>query len=126
MLEDKIEFLKKIAHGLRDLMEYTKHANRVGREPGNDIEHWIKRHILIRNHDNTYEFSVGKFRLSFGIVGDDAIMKMLLYLDEIGITIDRALTTAFPNPLYFSKSEFNFAHLINTGDIKTFYDFLIY
>jgi hypothetical protein len=37
MLEDKIEFLKKIAHGLRDLMEYTKHATRIGREPGNDI-----------------------------------------------------------------------------------------
>jgi len=33
---------------------------------------------------------------------------------------------ASPNPLMFSKNDQEFVQLINDGDIKTFYDFLMY
>jgi hypothetical protein len=125
MTPEKRGFVKKIAHGVRDLMEYLKRDKQIGLNPQSDLEKFIKRQLLIKTKES-YEFSVGKFRIGLDVLPEQQVMELLIYLDEIGVTIDRAFTMASPNPLLFSKSDQKFVKLINDGDIKTFYHFLIY
>lgn len=125
MTPEKRGFVKKIAHGVRDLMEYLKRDKQIGLNPLTDLEKFIKRQMLIKTKES-YEFSVGKFRIGLDVLPSEQIAEILIYLDEIGVTIDRAFTMASPNPLLFSKSDQKFVKLINDGDIKTFYHFLIY
>jgi hypothetical protein len=125
MTPEKSGFVKKIAHGVRDLMEYLKRDKQIGLNPQSDLEKFIKRQILIKTKES-YEFSVGKFRIGLDVLPEQQVAELLIYLDEIGVTIDRAFTMASPNPLLFSKSDQKFMKLINDGDIKTFYHFLIY
>jgi len=125
MTPEKRGFVKKIAHGVRDLMEYLKRDKQIGLNPQSDLEKFIKRQLLIKTKES-YEFSVGKFRIGLDVLPEQQVMELLIYLDEIGVTIDRAFTMASPNPLLFSKSDQKFMKLINDGDIKTFYHFLIY
>jgi hypothetical protein len=125
MTPEKRGFVKKIAHGVRDLMEYLKRDKQIGLNPLTDLEKFIKRQLLIKTKES-YEFSVGKFRIGLDVLPVQQITELLIYLDEIGVTIDRAFTMASPNPLLFSKSDQKFVKLINDGDIKTFYHFLIY
>ena len=125
MTPEKRGFVKKIAHGVRDLMEYLKRDKQIGLNPQSDLEKFIKRQILIKTKES-YEFSVGKFRIGLDVLPEQQVTELLIFLDEIGVTIDRAFTMASPNPLLFSKSDQNFVKLINDGDIKTFYHFLIY
>ena len=56
MTPDKCVFLKKLAHGVRDLMEYSQRVNTIGSDPQNNIEKFIKKHLLIKNRDGTYDF----------------------------------------------------------------------
>lgn len=121
MTPEKRVFVKKVAHGVKDLMEYLKCGNRIALEPQDDIEKFIKKQIFTQN-----EFSVGKFRMALDMLNSETLSPILIYFDTIGITIDRAFTMASPNPLLFAKSDMEFAKLINDEDIKTFYDFLIY
>ena len=123
MTPDKCIFLKKLAHGVRDLMEYSQRVNTIGSDPQNNIEKFIKKHLLNKNQDGTYDFSVGKFRIAIDMTD---LSVVLLYLDYLSITIDRAYTMASPNPLFFSKEDREFVKLINDGDITTFQDFLSY
>ena len=125
MTPEKRGFVKKIAHGVRDLMEYLKRDKHIGINPQTDLEKFIKRQLLIKTKEG-YEFSVGKFRIGLDVLPIQQVAELLIYLDEIGVTIDRAFTMASPNPLLFSKSDQNFVKLINDGEIKTFYHFLIY
>jgi hypothetical protein len=125
MTPEKRGFVKKIAHGVRDLMEYLKRDKQIGLNPQTDLEKFIKRQILIKTKES-YEFSVGKFRIGLDVLPEQQVTELLIFLDEIGVTIDRAFTMASPNPLLFSKSDQKFVKLINDGDIKTFYHFLIY
>ena len=125
MTPEKRGFVKKIAHGVRDLMEYLKRDKQIGLNPQSDLEKFIKRQLLIKTKES-YEFSVGKFRIGLDVLPEQQVAELLIYLDEIGVTIDRAFTMASPNPLLFSKSDQKFVKLINDGDIKTFYHFLIY
>jgi hypothetical protein len=126
MTPEKRAFVKLIAHGVRDLMEYLKCDVRIGHNPHTDLEKFIKRQLLIKTKDDGYDFSVGKFRISLDVLPQEQITNLLIYLDEVGVTIDRAFTMASPNPLMFSKTDQEFVKLINDGDIKTFYDFLVY
>ena len=123
MTPEKRVFIKKVAHGVRDLMENTQCVNTIGSEPQNNTEKFIKKHLLNKNRDGTYDFSVGKFRIAIDMVD---ISGVLVYLDHLSITIDRAYTMASPNPLFFSKEDREFVKLINDGDITTFQDFLSY
>ena len=125
MTPEKRGFVKKIAHGVRDLMEYLKRDKQIGLNPQSDLEKFINRQMLIKTKES-YEFSVGKFRIGLDVLPEQQVTELLIFLDEIGVTIDRAFTMASPNPLLFSKSDQNFVKLINDGDIKTFYHFLIY
>jgi hypothetical protein len=125
MTPEKRGFVKKIAHGVRDLMEYLKRDIQIGLNPQTDLEKFIKRQLLIKTKDR-YEFSVGKFRIGLDALPSQQITELLIYLDHIGITIDRAFTMASPNPLLFNESDQKFVKMINDGDIKTFYHFLIY
>lgn len=125
MTPEKRGFVKKIAHGVRDLMEYLKRDKQIGLNPRTDLEKFIKRQILIKTKES-YEFSVGKFRIGLDVLPEQQVTELLIFLDEIGVTIDRAFTMASPNPLLFSESDQKFVKLINDGDIKTFYHFLIY
>jgi hypothetical protein len=125
MTPEKRGFVKKIAHGVRDLMEYLKRDKQIGLNPQSDLEKFIKRQLLIKTKES-YEFSVGKFRIGLDVLPEQQVTELLIFLDEIGVTIDRAFTMASPNPLLFSKSDQKFVKLINDGDIKTFYHFLIY
>jgi hypothetical protein len=126
MTPEKRAFVKLVAHGVRDLMEYLKCDVRIGHNPQTDLEKFIKRQLLIKTSNGGYDFSVGKFRIALDVLPYEQITNLLIYLDEAGVTIDRAFTMASPNPLLFSKSDQKFVKLINDGDIKTFYHFLIY
>ena len=107
-------------------MEYSQCVNAIGLEPQNNTEIFIKKHLLNNNRDGTYDFSVGKFRIAIDSLETETLTTILLYLDHLSITIDRAYTMASPNPLLFSKEDRVFVSLINDGDITTFKDFLIY
>jgi hypothetical protein len=120
MDDDKKAFIKKLAHGVRDLMEYTQSV----KDPQNDIEKFIKKQLFNQNRDGTYEFSVGKFRIALDMLNDDFLFTLLTYFDSLGINIDRSYTLASPNPLLLTKIERDYIKLINDGEIKTYYDFL--
>jgi hypothetical protein len=120
MDDDKKAFIKKLAHGVRDLMEYTQSV----KDPQNDIEKFIKKQLFNKNRDGTYEFSVGKFRIALDMLNDDFLFTLLTYFDSLGINIDRSYTMASPNPLLLTKIEREYIKLINDGEIKTYYDFL--
>lgn len=124
MDEDKKAFIKKLAHGVRDLMDFSQNVKRIGNDPQNDIEKFIKKQLLNRNRDETYEFSVGKFRIAIDMLNDDFLFTLLTYFDSLGINIDRVYTLASPNPLLLAKIEREYIKLINDGEIKTFYDLL--
>lgn len=124
MDEDKKAFIKKLAHGVRDLMDFSQSVKRIGNDPQNDIEKFIKKQLLNRNRDETYEFSVGKFRIAIDMLNDDFLFTLLTYFDSLGINIDRVYTLASPNPLLLAKIEREYIKLINDGEIKTFYDLL--
>ena len=124
MDDDKKAFIKKLAHGVRDLMDYSQHVKRIGEDPQNEIEIFIRKHLFNKNRDETYEFSVGKFRISLDMVNDDFLFTLLTYFDSLGINIDRSYTLASPNPLLLTKIERDYIKLINDGEIKTYYDFL--
>jgi hypothetical protein len=126
MTLEKRSFVKLVAHGVRDLMEYLRCDIKIGINPQTDLEKFIKRQLLIKKSESDYDFSVGKFRISLDVLPQEQITNLLIYLDQSGVTIDRAFTMASPNPLLFSKSDQEFVKLINDGDIKTFYDFLVY
>lgn len=123
MTPEKCIFIKKIAHGVRDLMKYSQYVNTIGSNPQNETEKFIKKHLLNKNHDDTYEFSVGKFRIAIDMIDLSVVLR---YFDRINVTIDRAYTIASPNPLFFTKDDHTFVGLINEGEITTFQDFLIY
>ena len=126
MTPEKRSFVKLVAHGVRDLMEYLRCDIKIGINPQTDLEKFIKRQLLIKKSESDYDFSVGKFRISLDVLPQEQITNLLIYLDQSGVTIDRAFMMASPNPLLFSKSDQEFVKLINDGDIKTFYDFLVY
>ena len=126
MTPEKRSFVKLVAHGVRDLMEYLRCDIKIGVNPQTDLEKFIKRQLLIKKSESDYDFSVGKFRMALDVLPHEQITNLLIYLDQNGVTIDRAFTMASPNPLMFSKNDVDFVKLINDGDIKTFYDFLVY
>lgn len=126
MTLEKRSFVKLVAHGVRDLMEYLKCDIRIGTNPQTDLEKFIKRQLLIKKSESDYDFSVGKFRMALDVLPYEQVVNLFIYLDQNGVTIDRAFTMASPNPLMFSKNDQEFVKLINNGDIKTFYDFLMY
>jgi hypothetical protein len=121
MTPEKRTFIKKVAHGVGDLMEYMGCVKRIGREPQNEMEKFIKKQLFNRSQDDTYEFSVGKFRMAVDVLDSKNLTKLLVYLDSIGITLDRAFTLASPNPLLFTKDDRIFVKMINDEDITTFY-----
>jgi hypothetical protein len=121
MTPEKRTFIKKVAHGVGDLMEYMGCVKRIGREPQNEMEKFIKKQLFNRSQDDTYEFSVGKFRMAVDVLDSENLTKLLVYFDSIGITLDRAFTLASPNPLLFTKDDRFFVKMINDEDITTFY-----
>ena len=121
MTPEKRTFIKKVAHGVGDLMEYMGCVKRIGREPQNEMEKFIKKQLFNRSQDDTYEFSVGKFRMAVDVLDSENLTTLLVYLDSIGITLDRAFTLASPNPLLFTKDDRIFVKMINDEDITTFY-----
>ena len=121
MTPEKRTFIKKVAHGVGDLMEYMGCVKRIGTEPHNEIENFIKKQLFNRSQDDTYEFSVGKFRMAVDVLDSENLTTLLVYFDSIGITIDRAFTLASPNPLLFTKDDRIFVKMINDEDITTFY-----
>jgi len=121
MTPEKRTFIKKVAHGIGDLMEYMRCVKRIGTEPHNEMEKFIKKQLFIRSQDDTYEFSVGKFRMAVDVLDSENLTKLLVYFDSIGITLDRAFTLASPNPLLFTKDDRFFVKMINDEDITTFY-----
>jgi hypothetical protein len=121
MTPEKRTFIKKVAHGVGDLMEYMGCVKRIGAEPHNEMEKFIKKQLFNRSQDDTYEFSVGKFRMAVDVLDSENLTTLLVYLDSIGITIDRAFTLASPNPLLFTKDDRIFVKMINDEDIITFY-----
>jgi hypothetical protein len=121
MTPEKRTFIKKVAHGVGDLMEYMGCVKRIGTEPHNEMEKFIKKQLFNRSQDDTYEFSVGKFRMAVDVLDSENLIKLLVYFDSIGITLDRAFTLASPNPLLFTKDDRIFVKMINDEDIITFY-----
>ena len=69
MTPEKRQFLKKLAPGVRELLD----SNRIGLEPKNDTEKFIKRQLLSHNGDGTYELSIGKFKIAMGVLDDEIL-----------------------------------------------------
>jgi hypothetical protein len=124
--QSKIQFVTKIAPGIRALFSNTRESNRVGREPSNDIERFIKKNILIHTDEDTYHFSVGKFGLCLKMLGEDDIHTLLTFFDSINITIQDVFREADINALYLTEDELRIKTLIDNGDIETFRDFMYY
>jgi|TARA_B110000305_G_C19370646_1_gene604308 hypothetical protein len=121
---EKRIFLKKLVPGLQKLMRYTGHDQKIGgTPPSNDSDEFIKKRLLTHTQDGRYELSVGKFRVAIDTVD---INEILIYLDQISLTIGRAYTMALPDPLLFSKEDIEFVRLIDVGEIRTFTDFLMF
>ena len=122
MTPEKRQFLKKLAPGVRELLD----SNRIGLEPKNDTEKFIKRQLLSHNGDGTYELSIGKFKIAMGVLDDEILYTIFVYLDTSGITIRRVYRYMKLNVLEFSLEEHRFVDMIVDEDIETFYDFLSY
>ena len=121
---EKRIFLKKLAIGLQKLMRYTGHDHKIGcTPPSNYSEEFIQKRLLTRTQDGRYELSVGKFRVAIDTVD---INEILIYFDHIALTICRVYTMSLPSPLLFSEEDIEFVRLIDTGEIRTFTDFLMF
>jgi hypothetical protein len=59
--------------------------------------------------------------MAVDVLDSENLIKLLVYFDSIGITLDRAFTLASPNPLLFTKDDRIFVKMINDEDITTFY-----
>jgi hypothetical protein len=124
--QSKRRFVTKIATGIRTLFSNTRESNRVGKEPSNNTERFIKKNILIHTDEDTYHFSVGKFGLCLKMLGDDDIHTLLVFFDSINITIQDVFREADINVLYLTEDELKIKTLIDNGDIETFRDFMYY
>ena len=124
--QSKRRFVTKIAPGIRGLFSNTRESNRVGKEPSNVIERFIKKNILIHTDEDTYHFSVGKFGLCLKMLGDDDIHTLLVFFDSINITIQNVFREADINALCLTEDEIRIKTLIDNGDIETFRDFMYY
>ena len=124
--QSKRQFITKICPGIRALFSNTRESNRVGREPSNNIERFIKKNILIHTDEDTYHFSVGKFGLCLKMLGEDDIHTLLTFFDSINITIQDVFREADINALYLTEDELKIKTLIDSGDIETFRDFMYY
>ena len=121
---EKRVFLKKLAPGLQKLMRYTGHDHKIGcTQPHNYSEEFIQKHLLTHTQGGRYELSVGKLRVAIDTVDIDEI---LIYFDHITLTICRVYTMSLPSPLLFSEEDIEFVRLIDTGEIRTFTDFLMF
>jgi len=100
-------FLNKIAPGIRALFSDTKESNRIGRNPSNHIEHFLKKNILIHTDE-------------------DDIFRLLTFFDSINITFGDVFREADINILYLTEDEIRIKTLIDNGDIATFNDFVCY
>ena len=121
---EKRIFLKKLAIGLQKLMRYTGHDHKIGcTPPSNYSEEFIQKRLLTRTQDGRYELSVGKFRVAIDTVD---INEILIYFEHITLTICRVYKMSLPSPLLFSEEVIEFVRLIDTGEIRTFTDFLMF
>ena len=121
---EKRTFLKKLAPGLQKLMRYTGHDHKIACIPPSKYsEEFIQKRLLTLTQDGHYELSMGKFRVS---VDTADINEILIYFDHITLTICRVYTMSLPSPLLFSEEDIEFVRLINTGEIRTFTEFLMF
>ena len=121
MITEKRTFIKKVAHGVCDLMEQLGCVKQIGAEPQNEMEKFIKKQLFSLNQDGTYEFSSGKFKMAVDVLDSKNLTSLLLYFDHIGVTLSRAYTLASPNPLMFTRDDRKIVKMINNEDIVTFY-----
>jgi len=115
MTPEKRQFLKKLAPGVRELLD----SNRIGLEPKNDTEKFIKRQLLSHNGDGTYELSIGSLKLLWVCWMMKYCIRYLCIWDTSGITIRRVYR-------YMKLNVLEFSDMIVDEDIETFYDFLSY
>ena len=119
-------FLNKIVPGIHVLFSDTKESNRIGRNPSNHIEHFLKKNILIHTDEDVYHFSVGKFNLCLKMLVEDDIFRLLTFFDSINITFGDVFREADINILYLTEDEIRIKTLIDNGDVATFKDFMYY
>jgi hypothetical protein len=74
MTPEKRSFVKLVAHGVRDLMEYLRCDIKIGVNPETDLEKFIKRQLLIKKSESDYDFSVGKFRMALDMLPYEQIV----------------------------------------------------
>jgi len=63
--------------------------------------------------------SIGKFKIAMGVLDDEILYTIFMYLDTSGITIRRVYR-------YMKLNVLEFSDMIVDEDIETFYDFLSY
>jgi hypothetical protein len=116
-------FLKQIAYGFD---AFSEQANKIGQDPQNEVERFIKKHLLNYEPDKTYSFSKGKFMMGLAILDFEKLVDILIRLDVIGITIHGLYIHTTLNALTLSTIERDFCKLITDKEIVTFRDFILY
>lgn len=121
--QHKKMFLKQIAYGFD---AFSEQANKIGQDPQNEVERFIKKHLLNHEPDKTYSFSKGKFMMGLAILDFEKLVDILIRLDVIGITIHGLYIHTTLNALTLSTIEREFCKLIIDKEIVTFRDFILY
>jgi len=121
--QHKKMFLKQIAYGFD---AFSEQANKIGQDPENEVERFIKKHLLNHDPDKTYSFSKGKFMMGLAILDFESLVDILTRLDVIGITIRGLYIHTTLNPLTLNTIEREFCKLIAHKEIETFRDFILY
>tara|TARA_B100000767_G_C19641685_1_gene482855 strand:- start:567 stop:944 length:378 start_codon:yes stop_codon:yes gene_type:complete len=116
-------FLKQLAYGFD---AFSEQANKIGHDPQNDVEHFIKKHLLNYDHEQKYTFSKGKFMMGLAILDFEKLGNILIHLDIIGITIEKLYIHTTLNPLTLTTIDKEFCSFINDKEITTFRDFISY
>ena len=117
---EKRSFLKKISDGICHLYDESPFAL----NERDTVHEFIKTQLLIVGEHRTV-FSKGKFKYCVERMSDDAIFKILMCFDSIGITIDKVLNKSKINTQQLSDEHTFYIQMIQEGEVVTFQDFLL-
>ena len=124
--QGKRDFIKKLVTGLDDLMEITNIANQIGISPRNEMEEFIKKHLLVQTDNGDYTVNKVRVRMAVASLDFDLLYKLLVHLDRLGLTLQRVFMEAQLNPLYFGQEDMLYARLIASDELVKFSDLILY
>ena len=126
--QEKKDFIKKTAPGIHVYMATSCQADEIAVSADNAAEEYIRSHML------TYEksavgtkrwwFSEELFCRAVDTMGDDALRVVLLYLDDVDMSLCDVFAEACIDTKDLNETEKKWGKLIMDGDLVTFKTFL--